>query len=115
MADAVARGDINADNGTRIGKEAVAWGDTPYAPNLPFDKYKGPGAERGVEGDCSGSVWKIYDSAGFRYEYTQSSEFDRLAHTPYSPFRRLWGNEAPQPGDVILYPGHMSIYAGDEM
>jgi cell wall-associated NlpC family hydrolase len=115
MADAPTKVDIAAADGDRIVTQAATWQMTPYAPDTDADKYKGPGAEKGVEADCSGSVWKIYGNVGYRYDYRQSSAFDDYARLPHSPFRELDDKEARQAGDVVLYRHHMSIYAGDDL
>jgi hypothetical protein len=72
MADILTRADIAEADGGRIVAQASIWKDTPYAPNIPGDRYKGAGAVNQNEADCSGSVWKIYCTVGYRYEYTPS-------------------------------------------
>jgi cell wall-associated NlpC family hydrolase len=114
MADALTRVDIAPDAGAMIVVKAGGWWTTPYAPDTPTDQYKGAGAVKGVAADCSGSVWKIYSDAGYRYDYKPSGAFDLYARMPSSPFRKLDDNEGPQSGDIVLYRGHMSIYAGNK-
>jgi cell wall-associated NlpC family hydrolase len=115
MPDVLTTADIAESDGRKIVTEAANWAGTLYAPNVTSDKYKGPGAVRKEEADCSGSVWKIYCNAGYPYDYTTTAAFDAYARRPNSPFRKLSVGEAAQRGDVVLYPGHMSIYAGSSM
>ena len=56
--------------------------------------------------DCSGLVSYVYGQFGTSLPH--SSEGIRRAGTPIS------AAEA-QPGDVIWWPGHVAIYAGDGM
>ena len=82
-------------------------------PNDPLNRYAGNNAVKGVAADCSGSVHAIMESQGIDYDYTESGKFAERAASGKIPFRKLDANEEPQPGDVELYKGHMSIYAGD--
>jgi hypothetical protein len=52
--------------------------------------------------DCSHLVHEIYERAGFPYAY--ASSFDLYAGHP--SFARV---KSPQPGDVIVWPGHAGI------
>lgn len=104
--------DISSSQGKVIVEAASKWEGTPYAP--AGTEHQGAAAVMGTAADCSGSVYAIYSGAGFPYNYTQTSDFARMANTGEIPFRKLGDNEEPQPGDVVLYHGHMSIYAGDD-
>jgi cell wall-associated NlpC family hydrolase len=117
-------GDISAETGQKIVKEAETWANgngTQYAPKpsnkgeapKKYSEYSGPNAEKGVAADCSGSVHAIMESQGIDYDYTESGKFAERAASGKIPFRKLDANEDPQPGDVVLYKGHMSIYAGN--
>ncbi len=52
--------------------------------------------------DCSHLVHEIYDRAGFSYDYMPSSKI----YVGSDEFRRVVN---PQPGDLIVWPGHMGI------
>ncbi len=54
--------------------------------------------------DCSGSVWCIYNEAGLPYKYLQTSQFKNSCS-----FVKLGPNQAPETGDVGVYPGHVVI------
>ncbi len=97
--------DFTQEEGQRVVKQAATWKGTPYV-------YGGK-SKKGA--DCSGSTYCIFNEAGFPYAYTTSSKFkDAALHNPNFPFRALRSGENPQPGDVILLPGHLAIYAGSE-
>ena len=81
-------------------KEAESWKNTPYAE-------VGGNSEKGVGGDCSGTVYKIYQDAGLEYPYHSASNFPQLVNKGY--FKEITGEEA-LPGDVIQWPGHTAIY-----
>jgi|GEM_PF-3020587 len=112
-------GDISAETGQKIVDEAKGWEGTKYAPNPdeyphdPLNIFHGPYAQKGVAADCSGSVHAIMESQGIDYPYTRSDDFADAANHGKIPFRKLDANEEPQPGDVVLYDGHMAIYAGN--
>lgn len=53
--------------------------------------------------DCSHFVHKAYDLAGFKYPYQNTSTFHLL-----SPF--FEEVQEAEPGDVIVYTGHMGLY-----
>ena len=55
--------------------------------------------------DCSGATSSIYKEAGFPYQHVSTREF------PEEHFRLVTG--IPQIGDIVLWEGHMAIYAGD--
>ena len=82
----------------RVRTEIVTWVGTPY-------NQVGAGSKKGKNADCSGSVWGIYNNAGFPYNYSPTKDF---AKNP--KFRKINRNEA-LPGDVVLWDKkHMSIY-----
>jgi hypothetical protein len=105
--------DLSPSQGQTIASTAGTWAGTPYAPSSN-KKYRGPGATKGVAADCSGSAYAIYNSAGFAYPYTQTSDFSNMANTEGFPFRALQDDENLQPGDILLYQGHISIYDGND-
>ncbi len=85
---------ITPEDGQGIVNTARGWNGTPYDT----------GGKTKQGADCSGSVWGIYNEAGFPYDYLNSPTF------PQSPrFKPAPGN-IPQPGDVGLFQGHMVIY-----
>ena len=96
--------------GKKILNIAATWIGTPY-------ELVGQKSERGKRGDCSGSTNKIYNEAGFPYPYQMSSTFEDYA-IKTNRFREINPEKTPlQSGDVLLWPGHMAIYAkfgGDE-
>jgi RHS repeat-associated protein len=99
--------------GQKIQSEAKQWVGTPYAPeDAAHEKYeyRGPGAVRGEGADCSGSVHSIYAAAGAPYDYTSSNKFADQVSAGKLPFTIV---TSPQPGDVVLQKGHMSIYANN--
>lgn len=90
--------------GWAVVAEAATWEGTPYSAI-------GARSEKGVAGDCSGSTFKIYGAAGFPYPYRQTSTFEEYARTS-NRFRKIDPATTPmQAGDVLLWPGHMAIYA----
>jgi len=52
--------------------------------------------------DCSHFVHRLYQKAGFPYEYAPSSEL----YAGIPEFRRV---VSPQPGDLAVWPGHAGI------
>jgi hypothetical protein len=113
--------DIDANKGQGIVAEAADWKRTEYAPNpathpgAAFSQYAGVHAKKDTAADCSGSVWNIYKNMGLPYTYTPSGSFASAAATGHIPFRKVdVPREALQAGDVILYHGHMAIYAGKD-
>jgi cell wall-associated NlpC family hydrolase len=52
--------------------------------------------------DCSHLVHAIYERAGFPYAYVTSYDL----YDGAGGFRRVW---YPQPGDLIVWPGHVGI------
>ena len=103
--------DISPEEGQRIVDQAETWKKTPYAGSQ--SPYAGGNAKKGGDGgaDCSGSVHAIYHEAGKDYPYTPSKNFADATASGKIPFREISTSEK-QPGDVVLYPGHMSISDG---
>jgi RHS repeat-associated protein len=106
--------DLTPAQGAAIVQDAAGWIGTDYAP-LSDTKYNGPRAAKGVAADCSGSAHAIYAESGYPYTYqaANGSFSGPAAASNGFPFRPLGPNEAPQAGDIVLYPGHMSIYDGN--
>ncbi len=52
--------------------------------------------------DCSHLVHAIYERAGFPYDYADSDDL----YDGVNGFRRV---NSPQPGDLIVWPGHAGI------
>src|SRR6266852_3612283 len=59
-------------------------------------------AHRDFESDCSHLVHAIYERAGFPYSYQPSSTL----YAGNDDFRRI---ARPQPGDLVVWPGHVGI------
>jgi hypothetical protein len=57
---------------------------------------------RSARQDCSHLVHAIYERAGFSYPYKRSSDL----YNGVESFHRV---EAPQPGDLIVWRGHVGI------
>lgn len=104
--------DISPEEGKRITGEASQWHDTQTFYASLGDRYAGAKAMKGVRADCSGSAWKIYQNVGFPYRYLSTHEFAQAAAQPDSHFRKLNPGEKFQEGDIVLYLGHMGLYAG---
>ena len=60
------------------------------------------GDEEGLAPDCSHLVHTLYERAGHPYPYASSADLYRGA----AHFLRV---SAPQPGDLIVWPGHVGI------
>lgn len=101
---------LTESEGEKILKVAATWVGTPY-------ELVGSNSQKGKKGDCSGTTNKIYAEAGFFYPYQTSSSFAGFSKKT-SRFREIDPEKVPmQSGDVLLWPGHMAIYAkfnGDE-
>jgi len=98
------RRDITANEAQPIINEAATWKGTAYA-------LRGAASVKGVAGDCSGTTYLIYRTAGFPYEYQPSGMFPAYAQRS-GLFRQLAADETVQVGDVLSWPNHMAIYAG---
>ncbi len=95
--------DISAASGALIAAEAKTWKGTPYA-------LVGASSAKGTGGDCSGTTYKIYRTAGFSYEYQPAGIFASYA-AGSEHFRELGADEAKQDGDILSWPNHMAIYS----
>lgn len=95
---------INEQEGWRIVNTASTWEGTRY-------ESIGILSEKGKFADCSGSTNKIYIEAGFPYPYKQTATFqDYVARS--QRFREIDPKQHKmQAGDILLWPGHMAIYA----
>ncbi|WMJ08683.1 RHS repeat-associated core domain-containing protein [Nitrosomonas sp. sh817] len=88
---------ISFEEGQRITEVARTWSGVPY--------YENGGARSSRDrADCSGSIWKIYEEAGYPYEYSNSKMF------PDNPRFKPAPNNKPQPGDVGQWNGHVLIF-----
>lgn len=73
---------------------------------------------KGIGADCCGSIWAIYDEAGFGYPYGNArkggkdSFVEEAVNTGY--FKKVEEGTSLQVGDVGLWNGHMVIYAGKD-
>lgn len=77
---------------------------TPYAPKTGPNA--GDKAEPGEGADCTGSIWWIFNKAGFPYPYVNTATFSTSPR--WQP--RAAGDK-PKPGDVGIYPsGHAVLY-----
>ncbi len=95
---------ITEAEGWKIIEVAATWEGTEY-------KAVGGKSEKRVFGDCSGTTNKIFIEAGFPYPYRRTGDFEEYAATSHK-FRRIDVKKEPmQVGDVLLWPGHMAIYA----
>lgn len=55
--------------------------------------------------DCSHFVWMVLKEAGYSTQYRDSGDLAAWAQRTSNP----------QPGDLVLYSGHVGIYAGNGM
>ena len=95
---------ITEEEGWKIVAAAKTWEGTPY-------KLVGAASVKGKGGDCSGSTNKIFVEAGFPYPYQSTTMFAAYARST-NRFRKIDPATVPlQPGDVLLWEGHMAIYA----
>lgn len=95
---------INEQEGWAIVNVAATWEGTPYASS-------GAQSVKGVKGDCSGTTNKIYIEAGFPYPYKRTANFADYASASHQ-FQEIFPDrETMQAGDVLLWDGHMAIYA----
>jgi cell wall-associated NlpC family hydrolase len=105
MSTANAPTDISSSDGSRITAEAATWKGTPYS-------LVGAASTKGTTGggDCSGSTFKIYQAAGFAFEYHSAGQFPAYALSS-GHFRELNTGEAKQDGDILSWSDHMAIYS----
>jgi hypothetical protein len=90
--------------GWKVVEAAKEWVGTPY-------KLIGANSRIGFGGDCSGTTNKSFVAAGFSYPYQSTRSFADYAMKSLR-FRKIDPRKQPmQAGDVLLWPGHMAIYA----
>jgi len=95
---------ITEADGWKIVEAAKDWEGTPYS-------LVGANSVKQVGGDCSGTTNKSFTAAGFPYPYQSTSSFASYAAKSLR-FRKIDTAKQPlQAGDVLLWPGHMAIYA----
>jgi len=95
---------ISEVEGWKIVNIAASWEGTPY-------QQVGVASVKGIVGDCSGSTNKIYIEAGFPYPYKRTANFLDYVQSSHR-FREVeLARDSMQAGDVLLWPGHMAIYA----
>lgn len=95
--------DISPEQGRLITAEAATWAGTPY-------RLVGPASTKGLGGDCSGSTWRIYATAGFLFDYVQAIDFPPYAIRS-GHFRKLDPGEPRQDGDLLSWQNHMAIFS----
>lgn len=95
--------DISKLDGSKIIAVARLWKGTPY-------KAVGAASSKGVEGDCSGTTWRIYGEAGFPFDYQPTASFPSYVAST-KRFREVGAGNAMQEGDVLFWPGHVAIYS----
>lgn len=95
---------LTESEGWSIVAIAATWEGTPYL-------FVGAGSRKLVGGDCSGSTYKIYQEAGYPYPYKTTANFEAYV-AQSGRFREVAADRSNmQAGDVLLWPGHMAIYA----
>ena len=95
---------ITEEDGWKIVKAAKEWEGTPY-------KLVGANSTKLVGGDCSGTTNKSFIEAGFPYPYQSTANFASYVRLSFR-FRKIDPvKQTLQAGDILLWPGHMAIYA----
>lgn len=91
---------ISLEEGRRIAKRASQWAKSGVRYTLGGASLSGA--------DCSGATWAIYRDAGFSFKRSPTATFikDNVRNGQFVAVSR------PQPGDVVLWPGHIAIYDG---
>jgi hypothetical protein len=102
---------ITPKEGQRIVDEARTWAGTPYLSAGANSTKKTD--EKNGGADCSGSTYYIYKNVGFQYgpEYQMTTDFKNYVKGSESHFIKIANIENAQPGDILLWPKHMAIYA----
>jgi hypothetical protein len=95
---------LSEEEGWKVVEVAATWTGTAYA-------MMGAASQKLVKGDCSGSTNKIFVEAGFPYPYQSTVAFSAFVRKT-NRFRKIDTTKQPmQAGDVLLWDGHMAIYA----
>lgn len=90
---------VDAASGSDIGKKIAKYG-LQYVGNKYV--YGGTSLTNGV--DCSGFTYRVYEAFGY--------SLPRTSYAQRSSGRAVEYKDA-QPGDLIMYSGHVGIYIGD--
>lgn len=90
---------VDAASGSEIGKKIAKYG-LQYVGNKYV--YGGTSLTDGV--DCSGFTYRVYEAFGYSLPRTSYSQRSSGKAVDYAN---------AQPGDLILYTGHVGIYIGD--
>jgi len=98
---------LTSKEGQLLADQAALWDGTAY-------RLVGRNSKIQVAGDCSGTTYKIYDALGDTYRYVMADDFAAAAAKEGFPFQKLPDNMPRQPGDVLIFEGHMAIYAGQD-
>lgn len=95
---------LSEADGWKIIEATATWEGTPY-------QSVGARSVKAAGGDCSGITNKSYIEAGFPYPYHRTADFAGYV-TASNRFRKIDPEKTPlQAGDLLLWPGHMAIYA----
>lgn len=90
---------VDAANGSDIGKKIAKYG-LQYVGNKYV--YGGTSLTNGV--DCSGFTYRVYEAFGYTLPRTSYAQRSAGRAVDYAD---------AQPGDLIMYSGHVGIYIGD--
>lgn len=93
--------------GTALSSENKGKAIVAYAKKFLGNKYVwgGESLEHGV--DCSGYTMKLYEHYGISIPHSSSAQG--------SVGKEVKDHDDLQPGDLLIYPGHVAMYAGDGM